>query len=199
MSTYYGQYQSPEQEEVWRVLAPYLYQTYSPQRGSKSLWDVPNVSTWLPDYTQYQPNKSDYVAGGDNYANYYNQAADSYMNTYGDVLDKTKSSLANTGTLGSNYGGISGSAADVLMDKAGEYTSTINKEVAGQIQPFLSSAYGTDASFGSNAYSTTANAINKYYEEYMKQQQYPYEQASSLLTSAYPTTTSTTTSDSGGK
>lgn len=200
MATTYGQYSSPEQQQMWSLVYPWLSGVYQGKSAGAEtdLWSTPNVAEWLPDYTQYQPNKSDYVAGGDNYANYYNQVAPAYLNAYSDVLDKTKSSLANTGTLGSNYGGISGAAADVLTDKAGEYAATINKDVAEQIQPFLTSAYGTDAGFGSNAYSTTANALNKYYEEYMKEQQYPYEQLGSLTTSAYPTTTSTTTS-SGGK
>jgi hypothetical protein len=236
MSTTYGQYSSPEQQKLWEIASPWLAQIYSPYKTDQQLWNVPDVSSWMPDvnaykldsstykpasFKTYQPDFNDYLAGGDKYASAYAQIAPSRLNAYGDTLEILKSTLANQGTLGSNYGGISGAAADVLLNKQGEYAADINKAVYEQLQPALtsaygqdvaagssaygqdvgfgSSAYGTDTSLMGNAYSTTANAINKYFEEYMKEQQYPFEQVASLGTAALPTTTSTTEASGGSK
>lgn len=207
--------QSPEQKDLWNLAFP-LLQNYVFPGGApaQTLYDVPGLPTALAQLSPNAPNIGDYIVGSNLYNQVYGTVAPSLWDTYQESVENPLiNRFAGSGTLGSNLAGLSGSAADVLLDKRGDAEKNISSQVFQYAQQPLSEGFqGALTEFAAENAMNIANAqalnqaIGQPWEAGIQAAQYPYQILTGILSGSMPTPfvsqsggTSTTTSSGGGK
>ena len=157
--------QTPWQQWVQQIVSPYIASIYDRGRisSNQSLWDIPYLSDYVKPASSYAP-------GSESYQNLYDVLAPSITDTYTkQYIEPTYAKLANAGTLGSNYGGVSGAAAQVLSDEYAKIPDKINTAVLSAYEPY-----------GTNQQTADQSALEKWYDAYMNQQEYPAQAAQTV-------------------
>jgi hypothetical protein len=167
-----------------RLTAPKLAELYSGE-GSPDLYDIPELNFNLP-------NIQDYMAGGTAYQNAYDKIAPTFWDTYkANVENPLISRFANSGSLGSAVGGLSGSAMDALMNKRSAAENQISSQAYSSAQTPLLAAYEAEKSA----------AMQKGLEPWkaqIEELQYPYQILPGIVSGTLPAQ-EVETQSSGGK
>jgi hypothetical protein len=152
--------QSDWEQGVQDTVTPWINYIYNTDRynSGTQLWDTPYLSDYVQSASNYAPSSA-------SYQDYYNVLAPSLTSTYEKTVEKPLiSKLVNAGTFGSNYGGVSGAAANALQEGREDLASTINTQILEAYEPY-----------GTNQQTSMYDALKQWYQAYLEQQQYPFQ------------------------